>query len=116
MKQLHSIRLILPMILLLSIVGCASIRGEKPATVPIAQIQSHPRDWVGKTVQVSGEVKDAFSLVFYKYFVVKDSTGEIQVVTSKPLPKKGEKIQVEGKVEEGFAIGRETRTVLREKG
>lgn len=42
------------------------------------EIQGHPREWVGKTVQVSGEVKEAFSLVLYKYFVVKDKTGEIQ--------------------------------------
>ena len=103
-------------IILCSGFGCASIRREKPAAVPIADIQNHPREWVGKTVQVSGEVKDVFSLVFYKYFTVKDNTGEIQVVTSKPLPRKGEKIAVEGKVEEGFSIGSETRTVLREKG
>ncbi len=101
---------------LLSGSGCASIPQEKTVSVPIAEIQSHPRDWVGKNVQISGEVKEAFSLVLYKYFIVQDKTGEIQVVTSKPLPRKGEKIQLQGKVEEGLSIGSEPRTVIREKG
>lgn len=96
--------------------GCASTPKQKGAGVPIGEIKGHPRDWVGKNVQVSGEVSDAYSLVFYKYFVLKDNTGEIQVVTSKPLPRKGEKLDIQGKVEEGYSIGSESRTIIREKG
>lgn len=117
MKKIDSIWLpTLLVIILFSGFGCASIRKEKTVPVAISEIQGHPREWVGKTVQVSGEVKEAFSLVLYKYFVVKDKTGEIRVVTSKPLPRKGEQIRVEGKVEEGFAIGSEPQTVIKEKG
>lgn len=97
--------------------GCASgQKAKQNPPVPIGEIQGHPRDWVGKTVQVAGEVKDAYSLVLYKYFILHDGTGEIQVVTSKPLPKKGEKLAIQGKVEEGFSIGSESRTVIREQG
>lgn len=117
MKKIHSGWLLVAwVIILFSGFGCASMRKEKAVSVPISEIQNHPREWVGKTVQISGEVKSAFSLVLYKYFIVRDKTGEIQVVTSKPLPRKGEQIQIEGKVEEGFAIGSEPRTVIKEKG
>ncbi|MCG3110532.1 MAG: hypothetical protein LLH30_09445 [Candidatus Manganitrophus sp. SA1] len=117
MKKINSGWLLITLVIILfSGFGCASIRKEKAIPVPISEIQGHPREWVGKTVQVSGEVKEAFSLVLYKYFIVKDKTGEIRVVTSKPLPRKGEQIRVEGKVEEGFAIGSDPQTVIKEKG
>ncbi len=102
--------------LLFAATGCASMSKPKSPGVTIGEIQGHPRDWVGKTVQLSGEVKDAYSLIFYKYFVLQDNTGEIQVVTSKPLPRKGEKLNIQGKVEEGLSIGSESRTIIREQG
>jgi hypothetical protein len=40
-----------------------------------------------------------------KYFVIRDGTGEVAVVTTRPLPKKGESIKVSGTVEEAFSIG-----------
>jgi hypothetical protein len=95
--------------------GCASTSKVK-TPVPIGEIQNHPRNYAGKTVGVTGEVTNTFSLIFYKYFTLKDETGQIEVVTSKPLPRKGERITVEGTVDEGFSIGSNPRTVLREKG
>ncbi len=47
-----------------------------------------------------------------KYFVVRDNSGEISVVTEKPLPVKGEKIKVKGTVREAFSIGTKTALVL----
>ena len=44
-------------------------------------------------------------LIVVKYFVIKDGTGEIVVVTEKPLPKEGTKITVKGTVQEAFSIG-----------
>lgn len=104
-------------VLMAGITGCGGARPKPPTDpTPIAEIQNHPRTWVGKTVLVTGEVKETFSLVVHKQFVIMDPTGEITVVTSKPLPKKGEKLNIEAVVEEGWSIGSETRTVLREKG
>ena len=57
-------------------------------TTPINKILEDPRNYTGKTVTVSGEVTRVFSLVFVKYFVVKDKTGEITIVTGK-TPAKG---------------------------
>jgi hypothetical protein len=84
-------------------------------TTPIHKILSDPRDYVGKTVTVSGEVTQVFGLVFIKYFKIKDATGEITVVTEKPLPKVGSKIKVKGSVKEAFSIGDQQVVVIVEK-
>jgi hypothetical protein len=47
-----------------------------------------------------------------KYFTIKDTTGELAVVTSRPLPKKGTHIKVRGRVEEAFSIGDKQLLVL----
>jgi hypothetical protein len=72
---------------------------------PINKILENPRDYSGKTVKITGEVSEVFGLIVVKYFVIKDGTGEIVVVTEKPLPKKGTKITVKGTVQEAFTIG-----------
>jgi aspartyl/asparaginyl-tRNA synthetase len=78
----------------------------------IGDINSHPRDYTGKEVTVSGEVTETFSLFFVKYFVLRDSSGEISVVTDRTLPAKGEKIKVKGSVKEAFSLGTKTALVL----
>ncbi len=80
----------------------------------IGDINSHPRDYAGKEVTISGEVTETFSLFFVKYFVVRDSSGEISVVTDRTLPAKGEKIKVKGSVKEAFSLGTKTALVLME--
>ncbi len=86
--------------IVLAIVACESI-----VSTPINKIIENPRDYNGKTVTISGEVTEIFSLFVIKYFVVKDKTGEIVVVTERPLPKQGSTIKVKGTVEEAFSIG-----------
>lgn len=81
-------------------------------TTKIGEILSHPRDYAGKEVTISGEVTETFSMVVVKYFVVRDSSGEISVITDRPLPAKGQKIKVKGKVREAFSIGPQTSLVL----
>ena len=84
-------------------------------TTPINKILENPRDYAGKTVTVSGEVTRVFSLFIIKYFVMRDGTGEITIVTEKPLPKVGAKIKVKGTVKEAFSIGDQQLIVLFEK-
>jgi hypothetical protein len=81
---------------------------------PIAKIIQNPRNYEGKQVMVSGRVVDTFSLVVVRYFVIKDDTGEIAVVTERSTPKKGEQIKVIGKVEEAFALGDQQLIVIKE--
>jgi hypothetical protein len=84
-------------------------------STPIGKILADPRAYAGKTVTVSGEVTQIFSLFFIKYFRLKDETGEIVIVTDKPLPKVGTKIRVKGTVQEAFSIGDQQLIVLVEQ-
>lgn len=84
-------------------------------TTPINKILENPRNYAGKTVTVSGEVTRVFSLIIVRYFVIRDSTGEVTIVTEKPLPKIGTKMKVKGTVEEAFAIGDQQLIVIFEK-
>ncbi|HYQ47858.1 MAG TPA: hypothetical protein VEP69_02225 [Thermodesulfovibrionales bacterium] len=82
------------------ITGCSGLM-----STPIKKILDNPRDYSDKTVKISGEVTEVFSLFVVKYFAVKDGTGEIMVITSRPLPRKGSQITVTGKVQEAFSLG-----------
>lgn len=90
--------------------GCNSM-----LATPINRILENPRDYDGKTVTISGEVTEVFSLLVVKYFVIKDSTGEITVITGKPLPRQGTKITITGTVQEAFSLGNQQVMVVIEK-
>lgn len=87
-------------VLLIITLGCDQI-----SATSIGKITENPRKYSGIQVTIKGEVTDSFSFLVMKYFVVKDGTGEIAVVTTRPLPRKGESIKVTGTVEEAFSIG-----------
>ncbi len=84
-------------------------------STPIGKILADPRAYAGKTVTVSGEVTQIFSLIFIKYFRLRDETGEIVIVTDRPLPKVGAKIKVKGTVQEAFSIGDQQLIVIVEQ-
>lgn len=84
-------------------------------STPIGKILSDPRAYAGKTVTVSGEVTQVFSLVVIKYFRLRDKTGEIVIVTDRPLPKVGTKIKVKGTVQEAFSVGDQQLIVIVEQ-
>lgn len=90
--------------------ACSSI-----VSTPIKKILENPREYGGRTVIVSGEVIEIFSLFFIKYFVLNDNTGEITVITHRPLPQKGAKVRVKGTVEEAFSLGDNQLIVIVEK-
>jgi hypothetical protein len=84
----------------LLLIGCDGL-----FATPIKKILENPRDYSGKPVKISGEVTEVFGLLVVRYFVMKDKTGEIIVVTKRPLPREGIKITVNGTVHEAFSIG-----------
>jgi hypothetical protein len=108
----HSYRII-GIILLFGVIvtGCSRI-----FPTPIGRILENPRDYSEKTVVVSGEVTEVFGFFGIKYFVVKDKTGEITVVTRKPLPRRGTSIKIRGTVKEAFVIGDNQVMVIVEEG
>ena len=101
----------LPVILvLLMLCQCSALTSTK-----IGDIKNHPREYAGKEVTVSGEVTRTFSLLVVKYFTLRDSTGEITIVTQRPMPREGERLTVKGTVREAFSLGTETLLVIEEK-
>jgi hypothetical protein len=99
----------------LIIASVAVMACEGRFATPIKRIVENPRDYDGKTVTISGEVKDVFSLIVVKYFIVEDRTGEIAVITQRPLPKKGSKIRIRGEVSAAFSLGQAQAVVILEK-
>lgn len=61
---------------------------------------------------MKGTVTETVNLLFMKYFVVRDESGEIPVVTERILPAKGETVTIRGKVQEAFALGEERLIVI----
>ena len=100
MQRGTSRNIVIAFLAILLFAGCGSLMAT-----PIKKILENPRVYDSKSVTVSGEVTELFSLIVIKYFVVKDSTGEIIVVTQKPLPQKGSRITVKGTVQEAFSLG-----------
>jgi aspartyl/asparaginyl-tRNA synthetase len=84
------------------------------SSTPIKTIKDNPRDFEGKTITVSGEVTDIYSLLIIKFFVLRDKTGEIRVITERIMPKKGTSIKVKGQVVEAFSFGDMTVTAVKE--
>ena len=78
----------------------------------IGKIISNPRDYVGRELTVSGTVQGRFSMFFAKYFILKDASGEITVITDRPLPAVGAQIKVKGHVEESFSLGDQQHLVF----
>lgn len=74
-------------------------------TTQIGKIISNPRDYAGKEIAIAGTVTERFSFMFFKYFNLSDSSGNIIVVSEKPLPAVGAKVRVKGQVNEGFSLG-----------
>lgn len=78
----------------------------------IEDIHASPREFDGRQVTVKGTVTEIVNLLFVKYFVVRDETGEIPVVTERVLPAKGETVTIRGKVQEAFALGDQRLIVI----
>jgi hypothetical protein len=82
---------------------------------PIRSILDTPAKYEGSTVLISGEVEESINVLVLKYYVVRDESGKIPVVTSGAVPRRGANVRVRGVVRQAFAIGDESLTVLIEK-
>lgn len=80
--------------------------------IPIRNLLEHPREYEGKVVTIEGQITDNKSLLIVKYFKVKDSTGEIAVITDHMLPQIGQTERVRGKIDQTFSVGSSNMTVL----
>ena len=101
---------------MLAVLGCCiMVRCTGLFSTKIKDILEHPREFDGRTVTIAGEVKESANLLFIKYFIVRDDTGEITVVTDRAVPRQGEKVRVTGRVNQAFAIGDKSLVVIVEE-
>ena len=84
------------------------------STTSISKILQNPREYAGKEVQVSGTVVEVFSVVMIRYFIIREDTSELVVVTDRITPKTGEKVKVKGRIVEAFSLGDQQMLVLME--
>ena len=115
-EGLHSLKHTTKTLWAVALLIFLAVACEGIGTTSIGNILDKPRDYADKRATVSGEVTEAFSLFVIKYFVVRDKTGQIAVVSDKPLPGKGSTIKVTGTVKEAFSIGDQQLLVLVEEG
>jgi len=100
------------LLLCLLLAGCAAGWNA----IPIGKIHAAPREYDGRNVTVSGTVASGMDLLLLKYFVLRDDTGEIPVITGRVVPAPGERVTVKGEVKEVFAIGDQRLIVIVESG
>ncbi|MGC8763334.1 MAG: hypothetical protein ACP5VN_06850 [Acidobacteriota bacterium] len=106
----------LPALLLALILGACSCA---LAPVPIGKITKNPERFENRMVTVRGQVLSATKLPFLEegFYVLKDATGEITVVTRGALPAEGKTRIVRGRVETTFKVmGKALGVVVREGG
>jgi len=85
---------------LLLLAGCNGM-----LSTPIGDLVKSPRKYDGKHLKISGTVTEKNSFLVAKYFVLKDKTGEIRVLTTRVLPNVDDKVEVRGRLEEAFSLG-----------
>lgn len=81
---------------------------------PIGKLLADPRAYDGKTITIAGEVTDRVSVLMFKYYKLKDESGEIMVTSGRIMPPVGAKVRVNGKVREAFSIGNSQSIVFEE--
>lgn len=76
-----------------------------PAT-KIADINSDPGRFSGKSVSIHGTVSDSFGALGNGVYQVDDGSGRMWVFSQNyGVPGNGAKVSVTGRVEQGFALG-----------
>jgi len=106
-KTCIGLRVACPAILALLLVACGL-----SAPVKIKQILDHPRQYDGREVTIEGQVETSTNVLVFKYFVLRDDTGAIAVITHKAVPTRGERIRVRGRVNQAFALQGKSLTVI----
>ena len=81
----------------------------------VGDILANPRNYDGQPLTIEGDVKERMSLFAFNSFTLKDTTGEILVISTKPMPQVGTHVRVHGRVHEAFSIGSFQKLVFTEE-
>ncbi|MFZ5786828.1 MAG: hypothetical protein ACOY3Y_10335, partial [Acidobacteriota bacterium] len=87
--------------------ACASLLATR-----IGEINARPGRYDGTHVTLKGTVADTTDLLVVKFFMLRDDSGQIAVVTSAPLPEVGSKVTVQGTVNQAFAVAGKSLVVI----
>ena len=101
-------KLIIPILIVIAMAvgGTACYYFNQIRHPRIEKILSNPKAYEGKVVTIEGEVTDRTSFfIVFKFYKIKDNTGEIIVVTKRTLSEIGSRVLVKGKINENFTIG-----------
>lgn len=101
-------KLIIPILIVIAMAvgGTAWYYFSQIRHTRIEKILSNPTAYEGKAVTIEGEVTDRTSFfIVFKFYKIKDNTGEIIVVTKRTLPEIRSRVLVRGKINEAFTIG-----------
>ena len=74
-------------------------------TTDIQKINDNIAEYTNKKVTIKGQVVSTTNALFFKYYKVRDSSGEIFVTTENKLPEENQKIKVTGTVRQFIKIG-----------
>ncbi|OFV99641.1 MAG: hypothetical protein A3H28_14565 [Acidobacteria bacterium RIFCSPLOWO2_02_FULL_61_28] len=107
MEAKKMLRLALPLIAALILMGCESVK--------IADIKADPSQFRNKPVQVDGTVTTSFGALSVGAYEIEDETGKIFVITSHGVPSQGVRVRVQGTVFSGATVaGQAVGVAIRE--
>ena len=102
-------------LLVLAVLGIASVAGCKSKVTPIKTLLDDPGRFDGQEVNVAGDVTAAVGVLGYGAYRLNDGTGTILVVTKNAgAPREGAKVGVTGTFRSAFTLGTETAAVIQE--
>jgi hypothetical protein len=85
--------------------AAALATGACASTKSINELLADPARYRNRTVQVSGEVVDSFSVANRGAYRIDDGTGELWIVSEVGVPRRTARVSVKGRVREGFNFG-----------
>ncbi len=108
--------LIIALVLVLAIGAAAWYYFSQTHHTQIEKILSTPGAYEGKVITIEGEVTDRTSFfVVMKFYKLKDTTGEIIVVTRETLPELKSTVRAKGRIDEAFPVGHQKMLVFVEE-
>jgi hypothetical protein len=100
------------LVLALAVLACLTVACDGSAGKPIAvtHLVSDPGRFAGKMITLRGVVANAFQVPFVstRFYVLKDETGSIPVLTERMVATAGTTVTVEGTIDAAAVVGGST--------
>lgn len=85
------------------LVGVMAVAGC--ATKSIDRVLADPMRYRDRPVQIAGEVVDSYALLGRGVYRVRDSSGQLWVLSDRGVPRDGVRVKVKGTIREPFNLG-----------